>query len=137
MSRVNVPKDNDDPAYRYWRPVVKTAPKKNKLQILNTNEIAKAIYKTPQNIAQFIKVDKSEAVSLEDGLITFNTQSKNALEIDDLIEKFIIKKVLCKKCGLPQTEYQVEKGKGVVYCACCGYTEQLKSTDKYDAFLLK
>lgn len=137
MSRVNVPKDNMDPAYRYWRPVVKTAPKKNKLQVINTGEIAKAIYKTPQQIAQFIKIDKSEPVSLEDGLITFNTQSKNALEIDDLIERFVIKKVLCKKCGLPQTEYQVEKGKGHTYCACCGHTETLKTTEKYDAFLLK
>lgn len=137
MSKVNVPKINTDPAYRYWRPMVKTAPKKNKLQITNTAEIAKAIYKKPEHIAQFIKIDKSEAVSLQDGLITFNTQSKNALEIDDFIERFIIKKVLCKKCGLPQTEYQVEKNKGVVYCACCGHTEELKKTDKYDSFILK
>lgn len=141
MSKVNIPQSKNDFHYRYKRDIIKTNNLKNKLQISNTEKISKEIYRTPEQIAKFLKIQTASNVTVENGLITFNTQTKTAKELDDFLEKFIVEKVLCKNCENPETIYEIiqekKSKKGKVYCKACGFSQDLNNEDKYDSSLLK
>lgn len=132
MSKVNIPKSNDDPFYRYWRNTPILSIVKTKTILTNTNEICKAIYRTPHQLSKWLSAKVGCPINVEKtGLLSFNSRSLTADALDNAIEEYIIEKVLCNKCENPETEYKKEG----IYCRACGFICKY-TNDKYHTFVL-
>ncbi|GIY41426.1 eukaryotic translation initiation factor 5 [Caerostris extrusa] len=65
--------------------------------------------------------------------------SHEAAKLQDLLDGFIKRYVLCPSCDNPETVLSVLPKKGVINtkCIACGYSGQLDSTHKLTTFILK
>lgn len=115
----------DDPSYRYKRPIIqsKTEGRGNgiKTVIENMVDVANALHRKPADITKFFgcefgaqsRYDEATQKSSVNGL---HDNGKLEEWLDNYIDKF----VLCPKCHLPETELKIKKE--VIYhkCMCCG-----------------
>jgi translation initiation factor 2 beta subunit (eIF-2beta)/eIF-5 len=132
MSKVNIPKSNDDPFHRYCRNMPILTNVKTKTLLTNTNEICKAIYRTPQQISKWLSTKIGCPVSVEkNGMLTFNSRSLTPDTLENAIEEYITEKVLCINCENPETEYK----KVGIYCRACGFIRKY-SNDKYHTYIV-
>lgn len=113
--------------YRYKRPVIqsKTEGKGNGIKtiIVNIVDVANALHRKPGDITKFFgcelgaqsKYDESTQKAKVNGLHSTAT-------LEEYLEIYIEKFVLCPKCNLPETELKIKSGKDVIYhkCDCCG-----------------
>lgn len=123
MSKVNIPKDNIDPFARYKRDVLETTIIKKETIVNNFSAVCKQIYREPEFVCQWLKKKLATSASVsKDGSCKvkglFSSQT-----LDDIIEDVIVKHVICKTCGNPETVESKSSQK--LRCKACGNTTKV------------
>ena len=100
---VNIPRSAIDPFYRYKRNVIQTqGGKGNNTVVKNIDAIAKQLDRSPEQIATFFRKKLSVNVRIDKrGFIMAGQYTIPMLE--DLLEEYIEKYILCPECGNPET----------------------------------
>lgn len=142
MAFVNIPRDRDDPNYRYKMPRLssKIEGRGNgiKTNISNMGEIAKALKRPPMYATKFFgcelgaqaKYEQAEEKSLVNG-------AHDEKDLTDILDKFITMYVLCPACGLPEMDLIVKKGHLTSKCNACGALSDLDSTHKAATYMIR
>ncbi|EGW31046.1 uncharacterized protein SPAPADRAFT_62943, partial [Spathaspora passalidarum NRRL Y-27907] len=144
MSFINICRDNTDPFYRYKMPVLeaKTEGRGNgiKTAILNLAEVARALNRPPTYILKFFGYElgaQTNKVSAGDSRFLVNG-AHDVNELQDTLDGFINKFVLCGSCKNPETEI-VLKGKDTLErdCKACGKITMIDPKHKLYSYIVK
>jgi len=115
---INIPKTVDDPYYRYTRQsAIAIRGNANTTVFTNAPRIAAQIHRPVGVMSRYIsrklacscRVDSRDLIVLKGDF--------PASQIDDIVEQYILKYVLCRECGLPETESDGDR----MVCSACGY----------------
>ncbi|XP_015928348.1 eukaryotic translation initiation factor 5 [Parasteatoda tepidariorum] len=144
MSNINVNRSLSDQFYRYKMPklLAKVEGKGNgiKTVVVNMVEVAKALNRPPTYPTKYFgcELGAQTQFDLKNERYIVNG-SHEAAKLQDLLDGFIKKFVLCPSCDNPETVLNVLPKKGVINtkCIACGYSGQLDSTHKLTTFILK
>lgn len=143
MAVVNIPRDVKDEFYRYKMPaiVAKVEGRGNgiKTVIVNMTDVAKSLERPPSYPTKFFGFELGAITTIEPDKDKYivngkHDQSKLAQVLDDFIEKFI----LCKKCQRNPETYMVIRG-GLIElkCKACGGRSPVDMRHKLCTFILK
>ena len=119
--KVNIPKSNLTPHFRYRRDSIEIQiVEKNggMTQLKNLDAIAKDIYTKTDDILKFIQKKINIPKPTNDKTGIFLRKRMTVDEIEDLMEEYIAKNILCPKCINP--EHIMEKE--IKRCKACGHT---------------
>ncbi|ODV78675.1 eukaryotic translation initiation factor 5 [Suhomyces tanzawaensis NRRL Y-17324] len=143
MSFVNICRDNTDPFYRYKMPLIqsKTEGRGNgiKTAILNLAEVARALGRPPAYLVKFFGSELGAQTSIDEKLDRYLVNgAHDSAELQDSLDGFINKFVLCGSCKNPETEIQV-KGKDDLQrdCKACGKITMIDLKHKLSSYILK
>jgi translation initiation factor 2 beta subunit (eIF-2beta)/eIF-5 len=117
MVKVNIPKSNDDPTYRYKRDKIEIEIHNNNggmTKLNNIEIISNQIGCELDEILKFIKKSINVNLIQKNGIFIRKIETQN--NIEEKIEDYIQKEILCKKCKNP--EFIKEKNKKI--CKACG-----------------
>lgn len=123
---VNIPRDSDDPFYRYKRIVLNvTSINKNNgtsvIQLDELTKLSKDLDRDVKQIISYIQHKTHSRISKQSSCYHIRGQFSTK-EIDDIIEEYIDMHVICGLCGNPET---IEGKKSITCKACGGRTKQL------------
>ncbi|CAF4158431.1 unnamed protein product [Rotaria sp. Silwood2] len=130
MAMINVNRQTNDMFYRYKMP--KLAAKVEgtgngiKTVLVNVTAIAKALNRPPTYVTKFFGCELGAQVQMnakEDRYIVNGAHDCEKLQ--NLLDGFIKRFVLCPKCDNPETKLSVRKRNGgeiLQVCAACGYS---------------
>ncbi|KAL7667144.1 W2 domain-containing protein [[Candida] zeylanoides] len=140
MSFVNICRDNTDPFYRYKMPLIQSKVEGRgngiKTAILNLDEVARALARPPSYVVKYFGYELG-AQTTDKGRYIVNG-AHDASELQDCLDGFIAKFVLCPSCRNPETEIQLkDKGNLQRDCKACGHISYLDPRHKLVAFILK
>lgn len=143
MSFVNICRDNTDPFYRYKMPTIqaKVEGRGNgiKTAIPNLSEVARALGRPPAYVVKYFgyELGAQTAFKEEDDRYLVNG-SHQQNELQDSLDGFIAKFVLCGACKNPETQIQI-KGKGLLQkdCKACGRVTDVDVRHKLSSYILK
>jgi len=143
MAVVNIPRDVKDEFYRYKMPalVAKVEGRGNgiKTVIVNMSDIAKSLARPPAYPTKFFGFELGSITTIEQDKDKYivngkHDQSKLAQVLDDFIEKF----VLCRKCQRnPETYMVLKNGLIELKCKACGGRSSVDMRHKLCTFILK
>ncbi|GFQ66337.1 eukaryotic translation initiation factor 5 [Trichonephila clavata] len=144
MSNINVNRSLTDQFYRYKMPklLAKVEGKGNgiKTVVVNMVEVAKALNRPPTYPTKYFgcELGAQTQFDLKNERFIVNG-SHEAAKLQDLLDGFIKRYVLCPSCENPETVLNVLPKKGVINtkCIACGYSGQLDTTHKLTTFILK
>lgn len=142
MGSVNVNRNVSDIFYRYKMPriIAKVEGKGNgiKTVVVNMVEVAKAVGRPPTYITKFFGCELGAQTSWTNDRYIVNG-SHDASKLQDLLDSFIKKFVLCPECDNPETELLVSPKKGTISqgCKACGFHGLLDVVHKVNTFILK
>lgn len=144
MSNVNVNRSLTDQFYRYKMPKIlaKVEGKGNgiKTVVVNMVEVAKALNRPPTYPTKYFGCELGAQTQFDFKNERFIVNgSHEAAKLQDLLDGFIKRYVLCPSCDNPETVLTVLPKKGIINtkCIACGYSGQLDSTHKLTVFILK
>ncbi|KAK7713623.1 eukaryotic translation initiation factor 5 [Botryosphaeria dothidea] len=142
MANINVRRDVTDPFYRYKmeRLQSKIEGKGNgiKTVIVNLSNVAQQLARPPSYVIKYF--------GFELGAQTNNNPSDDrwiingaheAAKLQDYLDGFISKFVLCKKCKNPETEVNIKDGRILLDCKACGQRTDVDLRLKLSSFILK
>jgi len=141
---INIDRSNQDPFYRYKMPrlLAKVEGKGNgiKTVIVNMTEIAKALSRPPTYPTKFFGCELGAQTQFDaknDRYIV--NGSHNADRLQDLLDGFIKKFVLCNECSNPETNLIVSIKKQMITARCnpCGHVSTVDMRHKLTTFILK
>lgn len=146
MANVNINRNLSDQFYRYKMPklVAKVEGKGNgiKTVIVNMPEIAKSLNRPPMYPTKYFGCLLGAQVNFDsksERYIVNGAHDPNKLQ--DLLDGFIQKYVLCQSCENPETILSVNKKKEIIgtNCMACGHagTIPMTATDRVAAYILK
>lgn len=144
MGSVNVNRNVSDAFYRYKMPRIqaKVEGKGNgiKTVIVNMIEVAKAIGRPPTYPTKYFGCELGAQTQFDfknDRYIV--NGSHDASKLQDLLDGFIRKFVLCPECDNPETDLIVSIKKGTISqgCKACGFHGALEFNHKLNTFILK
>lgn len=145
MANVNINRNLSDQFYRYKMPklVAKVEGKGNgiKTVIVNMPEIAKSLNRPPMYPTKHFGCQLGAQVNFDnksERYIVNGAHDPNKLQ--DLLDGFIQKYVLCQSCENPETILSVNKKKEIIgtNCMACGYAGTIPSVnDRVAAYILK
>lgn len=143
MSFVNICRDNTDPFYRYKMPPIqaKVEGRGNgiKTAIPNLSEVARALGRPPAYVVKYFgyELGAQTAFKEEDDRYLVNG-SHQQNELQDSLDGFIAKFVLCGACKNPETQIQI-KGKGMLQrdCKACGRLTDIDVRHKLSSYILR
>lgn len=144
MGSVNVNRNLSDQFYRYKMPklIAKVEGKGNgiKTVVVNMVEIAKALNRPPTYPTKYFgcELGAQTQFDLKNERYIVNG-SHEAAKLQDILDGFIRRFVLCPSCDNPETVLGVLQKKCVitVKCKACGYSGQLDNAHKLTTFILK
>ncbi|KAJ8949820.1 hypothetical protein NQ318_000518 [Aromia moschata] len=141
---VNVNRNVSDVFYRYKMPrlMAKVEGKGNgiKTVIVNMAEVAKALGRPPTYPTKYFGCELGAQTQFDFKNERFIVNgSHDASKLQDLLDGFIRKFVLCPECDNPETDLIVSLKRGTISqgCKACGYHGQLESNHKLVTFILK
>lgn len=143
MSFINICRDNTDPFYRYKMPPIqsKTEGRGNgiKTAIGNLSEVSRALGRPPAYVVKFFGYELGAQTSIkeeEDRYLVNGVHDSS--ELQDSLDGFISKFVLCGSCKNPETEIQI-KGKDTLQrdCKACGKITMIDLKHKLSSYILK
>lgn len=144
MSNINVNRSLTDQFYRYKMPklLAKVEGKGNgiKTVVVNMVEVAKALNRPPTYPTKYFGCELGAQTQFDTKNERYIVNgSHEAAKLQDLLDGFIKRFVLCPSCDNPETVLSVLPKKGVINtkCIACGYSGQLDSTHKLTTFILK
>uniref|UniRef100_V5GR00 Eukaryotic translation initiation factor 5 n=1 Tax=Anoplophora glabripennis TaxID=217634 RepID=V5GR00_ANOGL len=141
---VNVNRNVSDVFYRYKMPrlMAKVEGKGNgiKTVIVNMAEVAKALGRPPTYPTKYFGCELGAQTQFDFKNERFIVNgSHDASKLQDLLDGFIRKFVLCPECDNPETDLIVSLKRGTISqgCKACGYHGLLESNHKLVTFILK
>lgn len=144
MSNINVNRSLTDQFYRYKMPklLAKVEGKGNgiKTVVVNMVEVAKALNRPPTYPTKYFGCELGAQTQFDQKNERYIVNgSHEAAKLQDLLDGFIKKFVLCPSCDNPETILSVLPKKGIINtkCIACGYSGQLDSTHKLTTYILK
>lgn len=143
MSFINICRDNTDPFYRYKMPPIqaKVEGRGNgiKTAIPNLSEVSRALGRPPAYVVKFFGYELGAQTTFkeEDDRYLVNGAHMQS-ELQDSLDGFITKFVLCGACKNPETQIQI-KGKGNLQkdCKACGRITDIDVRHKLSSYILK
>ncbi|KAI5288935.1 hypothetical protein KEM52_000978 [Ascosphaera acerosa] len=142
MSVVNVRRDVTDPFYRYKmdRLQAKIEGKGNgiKTVIVNLNTVAQSLGRPPAYLIKYFGFElgaQANTKATDDRWIINGAHDANKLQ--DYLDGFIQKFVLCKKCKNPETVVHIKDGRIILDCKACGERSDVDGRLKLSGFILK
>lgn len=143
MSFINICRDNTDPFYRYKMPPIqaKVEGRGNgiKTAIPNLSEVARALGRPAPYVVKYFGYELGAQTSFkedEDRYLVNGAHQQS--ELQDSLDGFITKFVLCGACKNPETQIIV-KGKGNLQkdCKACGRITDVDLRHKLSLYILK
>ncbi|KAJ3340356.1 hypothetical protein HDU93_007081 [Gonapodya sp. JEL0774] len=142
MATINISK-SDDPFYRYKMPrvVAKIEGRGNgiKTVIPNMPEIAKALARDPSYPTKFFgfELGAQSTIDIRNSKYIVNG-AFDAGRLQEVMDKFIEKYVLCGKCGNPETDLIIKKDDTIILrCKACGRDSLADKTHKCTGYIIK
>ncbi|EEH49279.1 translation initiation factor eIF5 [Paracoccidioides brasiliensis Pb18] len=139
---VNIRRDNPDPFYRYKmeRLQAKIEGKGNgiKTVVVNLNNVAQSLGRPPAYLIKYFGFElgaQANAKPTDDRWII--NGAHDAHKLQDYLDGFITKFVLCKKCKNPETEVVVKDTRIILDCKACGERSDVDLRQKLSTFILK
>jgi translation initiation factor 2 beta subunit (eIF-2beta)/eIF-5 len=117
-------KDNTDPFYRYKMQKVQIAKEKHMHVITNIKQISENMSRDVLELITYIKKVLGVSITYKDDK-AYTTKQINVPEIQDIIYRYIEDRVLCKRCANPETYFESNKLKTIMYCKACNHIENM------------
>jgi len=144
MAMVNVNRKVTDQFYRYKMPkiIAKVEGKGNgiKTVIVNMVDVAKALIRPPAYPTKFFGCELGAQTQIDkknDRYIVNGSHSSEKLQ--EILDGFVEKFVLCEECDNPETSFVVQpkKEKITSICAACGHSSLIDMRHRLATFILK
>jgi translation initiation factor 5 len=142
MATVNVRRDVTDPFYRYKMEKLqsKIEGKGNgiKTVVVNLNTVAQALARPPEYVIKYFGFElgaQANAKPTDDRWII--NGAHDAPKLQDYLDGFIDKFVLCKKCKNPETEVIFKDNRIVLDCKACGQRSDVDPRLKLSTFIMR
>ncbi|KAK4252351.1 domain found in IF2B/IF5-domain-containing protein [Corynascus novoguineensis] len=139
---VNVRRDVSDPFYRYKmeRLQTKIEGKGNgiKTVVVNLSSVAQSLARPGSYLIKYFGFELGAQTNLDpadDRWIINGAHEANKLQ--ELLDGFITKFVLCKKCKNPETDVHIKDGRILLDCKACGQRSEVDLRLKLSGFMLK
>jgi len=142
MALVNIRRDNPDPFYRYKMERIqsKIEGKGNgiKTVIVNLSSVAQSLARPPAHVIKYFGFELGAQTNTNpnDDRWIING-AHDATKLQDYLDGFIAKFVLCKKCKNPETEVNIKDGHITLDCKACGKISDVDARLKLSSFILK
>ena len=142
MSLVNVRRDVTDAFYRYKmeRLQTKIEGKGNgiKTVVVNLSSVAQSLARPGAHLIKYFGFELGAQTNIDppDDRWIING-AHDAPKLQDYLDGFINKFVLCKKCKNPETEVVIKDGHIVLDCKACGQRTDVDLRLKLSGFILK
>lgn len=104
---------------RFVLPKVKGHIEGNKTVISNFFQIASTLGRTPEHLLKFISRETAAKGEIKRQLLVFNTKIPSS-KINEKIEQYVDRFVICKECGKPDTKISKEGIVTFMRCQACG-----------------
>ena len=139
---LNIPSTVKDPHYRYKMPKIQITTQGSgngiKTNWVNLPEVSNALKVPLDYPIKFIARELGSNTDTKSNSYLING-SHDVEKMQELLDKFIRKYVLCPKCKLPEIhgKVRVEKKKGKIKCTCrsCGTTSELDNTHNFASYI--
>ena len=132
MNTIPIPCNDDtlkDPFYRYKRSELKIDKCSNYLKLDNLDQIAKQLKVDQKIIISNIKKYLNCNITIVNDKVCIRGKSED--DIDNMLEKFIVEKVICPKCNYPELELNPESD-NYNSCNSCGHCMNKKEDNDDD-----
>ncbi len=142
MANVNIRRDVTDPFYRYKmeRLQSKIEGKGNgiKTVIVNLSNVADQLARPPNYVIKYFGFELGAQTNIDpkDDRWIING-AHEASKLQDYLDGFINKFVLCKECKNPETVIKVNDADIIMDCKACGRTTKADGRHKLASFILK
>jgi translation initiation factor 5 len=142
MALVNVRRDVSDAFYRYKmeRLQTKIEGKGNgiKTVIVNLPSVAQSLARPGAHVIKFFGFELGAQTNMDpkDDRWIING-AHDAAKLQDHLDGFINKFVLCKKCKNPETDVVIKDGRILLDCKACGQRTEVDLRLKLSGFILK
>lgn len=140
---INICRDNHDPFYRYKMPPIqaKVEGRGNgiKTAVLNVSDVARALNRPAPYIVKYFgfELGAQTSISVDKDRYLVNGVHEPA-KLQDVLDGFINKFVLCGSCKNPETEIIITKDSDLVRdCKACGKRTPMDLRHKLSSFILK
>ncbi|KAI9927677.1 hypothetical protein ASPWEDRAFT_45002 [Aspergillus wentii DTO 134E9] len=142
MATVNIRRDVSDPFYRYKmeRLQSKIEGKGNgiKTVIVNLNSVANSLSRPPSYVIKYFGFElgaQANAKPSDERWII--NGAHDAPKLQDYLDGFISKFVLCKKCKNPETDVNIKDEKITLDCKACGQRSDVDPRLKLSTFIVR
>lgn len=143
MSLINIVRDNTDPFYRYKMPPIqcKIEGRGNgiKTAVVNLTDVAKTLNRPPAYLVKYFGFELGAQTSMNettDRYLVNGAHDKDKLQ--DTLDGFINKFVLCGSCKNPETDIVVKKGDVLIReCKACGVKSDIDPQARLSSYILK
>ncbi|KAL2831578.1 domain found in IF2B/IF5-domain-containing protein [Aspergillus pseudoustus] len=141
-NNINIRRDVTDPFYRY-----KMEPLQSKIEgkgngiktvVVNLNSVAGSLSRPPAYVIKYFGFElgaQANAKPTDDRWII--NGAHDAKKLQDYLDGFISKFVLCKKCKNPETDVSIKDEKIILDCKACGQRTDVDPRLKLSTFILR
>lgn len=141
MALLNVNRENSDAFYRYKMPalIAKVEGKGNgiKTVVVNMPEIGKALQRPPSYPCKFFGFELGAQTQLDKTGRHIVNGAHEGAKLQELLDAFIRKFVLCPECDNPETVLKCGKSAIKMQCQACGCSHQLDMKHKLATYMLR
>lgn len=140
---INIRRDNKDPFYRYKMPPIqaKIEGRGNgiKTAVLNTSDVARALSRPPSYIIKYFGFELGAQTSISESTERYLVNGvHDAAKLQDSLDGFIAKFVLCGSCKNPETEFIIHRDGNVEKdCKACGAKSFVDPRHKLTSYIVK
>lgn len=142
MATLNIRRDISDPFYRYKmeRLQSKIEGKGNgiKTVVANLSSVAQSLARPPAYVIKYFGFELGAQTNTNpsDDRWIING-AHEASKLQDYLDGFITKFVLCKNCKNPETDVNIKDGRILLDCKACGQRSDVDLRQKLSGFILK
>lgn len=143
MSYINICRDNKDPFYRYKMPpiVSKIEGRGNgiKTAVVNASDVARALSRPPSYVIKYFGIELGAQSNMDEANDRYLVNgAHDSHKLQDLLDGFINKFVLCGSCKNPETDIILLKG-GLLTrdCKACGQRTKIDPVHRLSTYILK
>ncbi|KAG0056706.1 hypothetical protein BGZ83_003949 [Gryganskiella cystojenkinii] len=143
MANLNIGGQSDDAFYRYKMPrlVSKIEGKGNgiKTVVVNMADIARALCRPSSYPTKYFGCELGAQVKVDEKTDRYIVNgAHDAPKLQQLLNGFIQKFVLCPSCGNPETDIIIDKTSTIqMYCNACGRRNKGENVHKLSTFIIK
>jgi translation initiation factor 5 len=140
VQEVNIPTTVTDPHYRYKMPKIQTVLQGSgngiKTKWINLPEVTNALKVPLEYPLKFIGKELGSNTEVKSNSYLING-NHTAETMQEKLDKFIKKYVLCPKCKFPEIYGKIKIKKGEIRCQCrsCGTVSKLDSTHEFASYI--